>query len=155
DRITRHGEPALPTAVASLGSNAPIVLPGRARAFRQLRTAIVAPTHCLLRGEAGIGKSALLQLAIADVDVVVVNGVSALSASAYAPLRFAMPTVRLVGEPRDVAQRVLAWLGPSRPFVVDDVQWCDSDTIEVLAELSYLRPIVAVTRTETGAASSF
>ena len=143
----------MPTAVASVGTDQPITLPGRARPLRQLHAAIVAPTHCVLRGEAGIGKSSLLRLAVRDADAVVVHGVAALAASAYAPLRVVAPTVDLVGEPRTVAQRVLAWLGSDRPFVVDDVQWCDPDTIDVLTELAYLRPFTTVTRPDAGPAA--
>ena len=61
--------------------------------------------------------------------------------------------LQLVGAPNVVAQKILASIGPSRPFVVDDLQWCDPDTVDVLAELADLRPFVAATRPDAGNAA--
>ena len=105
-----------------------------------------------MRGDVGIGKTALLRLALRNVDAVEIRGVAALASSSYAPIRAVMPSLQLSGGAADVAARLFERLGPDKPFIVDDLHWCDVDTIEVLAELAYLRPYVAATRPEVGPA---
>jgi DNA-binding CsgD family transcriptional regulator/tetratricopeptide (TPR) repeat protein len=134
------------------GSGSVGCLIGREDELTWLSSRLEAGTSALVRGEAGIGKSALLAAALAGRDAdVCLRGVHVLRETPYLPLRVAIPNGVFDAAPVDVADRLDAL--DAACFVVDDLHWCDADTLAVLAELALRRPVVATVRTESGPAA--
>ena len=127
-------------------------LVGRGSELDRLAGWLTAGTTALVRGEPGVGKSALLRAALAERgDDVVTVGIRALRAVPYAPIRAAVPHLAPTARPREVARLLAAEVrAGGGVLVVDDVQWCDRDTIEVLGELALQQPIVVAARTDAG-----
>src|SRR5262245_22984100 len=128
----------------------PDALIGRADELAWLRSRLETGRSALVRGEAGIGKSALLGAALdGRGDDVVLRGVRVLRDTPYLPLRVAIPNGAFDAAPIDVADGLDAL--DAACFVVDDLHWCDPDTVAVLAELALRRPVVATVRGDSEA----
>ena len=84
-------------------------------------------------GEPGIGKSTRLMQAISTIPHVLGQSLPSLATIAYAPLSHALQHW-LTGSPDDVVAEVVPHLG-LRLLVLEDVQWADPQTIEVLSGL--------------------
>jgi len=103
-------------------------------------------------GEAGIGKTSVLGAAIRRSTARVRRGraIEMLQSEPYLALREAFGT-RLTGEPPEVVCK-LSHVLRAGTLVVDDVQWCDPDTLAVLFELVAAVPVVVTARPGTNSA---
>ena len=121
-------------------------LRGREAEIARLVAAIDERRSCVVSGEPGIGKTALLDAAIARARTPVRRGraFEMLMSEPYLALREAFGT-QLAGEPPEVVQRLSPMLRASA-LVVDDVHWCDPDTRAVLEELVTAAPVVVSVR---------
>ncbi|MFN8630928.1 MAG: hypothetical protein U0838_11605 [Chloroflexota bacterium] len=118
---------------------------GRAEEIAGLRTIIASRRSAVLIGEAGIGKSTLLQAAT--------TGRGAAFGGALAMLRFIpyLPLARAVGplddaDPASVAVAVAARVGDG-VLVVDDLHCADDATLAILGRLTASIPVLAAVRT--------
>jgi DNA-binding CsgD family transcriptional regulator len=127
------------------------MLRGRDGDLRALRSALAAGGAVVLAGEAGIGKTALLQTLARELDRPVVS-------AAYATLRWQplFPLARVLphrlGEEDAVAvaARVRSELG-GRVLMLDDAHWADPLTQQVLPLLAgHARLVVAVRTGDSG-----
>src|SRR5262249_40923056 len=109
-----------------------IELPGRAGELSVLRGAVSGNGWVVLRGAAGSGTSSLLALAMAGTDALVLRGIAALCTEPYIPLRAAVPHLSAAAEPAEVGAELASLVGPMQAIVVDDVHWCDVDTVGAL-----------------------
>ena len=119
----------MPTSNAASAPHQHAALLGRGQPLAILRDALVAGRPCMVRGEAGIGKTVLVQEAMASVErpVVAGRGIRVLRDVPYLPLRHAVLDLPTVGEPADV----VAVVRPRRTgaiVMIDDLQWCDLTT---------------------------
>jgi DNA-binding NarL/FixJ family response regulator len=132
------------------GATGSSALYGRAQSLTTLCTAFVDGRSCLVRGEAGVGKTTLIRAAAAESGRVVLTGggIQVLRDVSYVPLRQALPSLPAVGEPAEM----VAFIRERHPdvfLVIDDLHWCDADTIAVLEELCMSLPLVASVRDES------
>jgi DNA-binding NarL/FixJ family response regulator len=132
------------------------VLVGRDKEVGAILDTVTRRTSCVLAGEAGIGKTAVL-LAVRDE-----LGAGAAMGGAVQPLRW-MPYLALQracgfalgGSKAAVIEAAITALGP-RVLLLDDLHWADPDTLAVIPELAHEVPIVAAVRTDDpDAASTF
>jgi DNA-binding NarL/FixJ family response regulator len=128
---------------------------GRTEPLARLDAAVRAGRPFLVRGEAGIGKTVLVREAIAGVErpVVAGRGIRALRDVPYLPLRRAVSDMPTVGERADVVAAVRA-RHAGAIVMIDDLHWCDTDTLVVLEELCLSMPVVATVRTEASPADA-
>ncbi|MDQ1461086.1 MAG: hypothetical protein QOI08_2570, partial [Actinomycetota bacterium] len=119
---------------------------GRDSEFRRLVAAIDERRSCVVSGQAGIGKTAVLDAAIGSARVPVRRGraFEMLRWEPYLALREAFG-VPLAGEPPEVVRKLSAALRTAT-LVVDDVHWCDPDTRAVLEELVAAVPVIVAVR---------
>ncbi|MCU1468733.1 MAG: transcriptional regulator, LuxR family, partial [Actinomycetia bacterium] len=119
---------------------------GRDSEFRRLVAAIDERRSCVVSGQAGIGKTAVLDAAIGSARVPVRRGraFEMLRWEPYLALREAFGTP-LAGEPPEVVRKLSAALRTAT-LVVDDVHWCDPDTRAVLEELVAAVPVIVAVR---------
>jgi DNA-binding CsgD family transcriptional regulator len=119
------------------------VLHGRDAELRRLRSLLSAARSgeggCLVvRGEAGMGKSALLSASFsAEVVSLAIRGVRAERSLPFAALDRLLPEVDVSGPPLRVRRRAharLTGLASSAPVLctVDDAQWMDAESLDVL-----------------------
>ncbi len=128
---------------------------GRDDELARVRRWIAHGASGVLRGEPGIGKSAILAAALAGrSDDLVLNGVAVLASVPYSPIRVARPDLSVDHRPGELAELLGRCTPPGAYVVVDDLQWCDEDTRAVLAELAMRRPFLATVRAAMGAAES-
>src|SRR4051794_22250362 len=123
---------------------------GRTRQLAVLGDLVAAGRSCLVRGEAGIGKTALIRAAVtrADRPVLAGRGVEALRTVPSLPLWPVVRDLPSVAEPADLVALVHT-RQPRAFLVVEDLQWCDVDTLAALEELCLSFPIVASVRPES------
>ena len=76
----------------------------------------------------------------------------ALSDLSYLPIRAALPSIDLGGPVTQVAARLAATLGDD-VLAVDDLHWCDADTLALVAELVQRHPVIGVVRPDPGPAA--
>ena len=102
----------------------------------------------VVMGEPGIGTTKLLGSALAaDGRRSFVGGALAmLSWMEYVPLARALGARRLSGDPAAVAQLVRTTIGDTGIIALDDLQWADEATLEVVALLADSTPIAATLR---------
>ncbi len=109
----------------------------------------VAAGSVVVYGEAGVGKTALVRVALAGQSVREGGCLATLSWSPYLPLRraFGADLAEDVweGDTEYVANEVMRALGDGILFV-DDAQWADVETLQVLAKLSGAASLVATIR---------
>ena len=134
--------------MASSGSQ---VLHGRKTELQRLSAAITDGRSCLIRGVAGIGKTALVHAALSASGRPARTGraFELLAREPYLALREALGQA-ISGEPFEVVPVARLALD-DRALVIEDLHWCDPDTIAVLNELSAVVPVVATVRTDPGA----
>ena len=132
---------------------APQMLTGRDQQVEVVSTAIGAGQSCLIRGEPGIGKTALLRAVFATAGrrTRVGRAFELLAGEPYFALRDALGR-EFLGEPHEVVPIARRELQDS-VLVIDDLHWCDHDTIEVLSELCAVVPLIATVRPDPGAAA--
>lgn len=99
----------------------------------QLRRFLREHPSAAVVGEAGIGKSTRLRRVIDTIPHVVGQSLPSLNTTAYAPLCHALQNW-LKGNPEDVVSEVVPQLG-GRLLVLEDVQWADPQTLEVVTRL--------------------
>ena len=129
------------------------ILRGRDRQLEIVSAAITSGRSCLIRGAAGMGKTALLQSAVAASarTARVGRAFELLAREPYFVLRDALGVV-FVGEPPAVvpsARRAL----DGGVLCIDDLHWCDADTLAVVSELCAVVPVVATVRPDPGDAA--
>jgi hypothetical protein len=101
----------------------------------------------VLKGEPGIGKSALVAAALAGrSDDLLMRGIAVLGSVPYSPIRVARPEWDTAMAPAALADAIVRRLAPDAYVVVDDLHWCDDDTLAVIAELALRRPVLATVR---------
>lgn len=147
-RPTLRAAPASPGPAAS----GEVALIGRTTELRQLVAALEADRAVVVTGEAGIGKTSVIEAATrATGRPARVGGAFAtLSWRSYLPLERAMHRT-LTGEPSAVAADVEAIVGPDI-LVVDDLHWADGDTLAVVEALADRVAVVGAVRTGDPAA---
>jgi DNA-binding CsgD family transcriptional regulator len=122
-------------------------LVGRADLVARLRERLTEPAAAiLLIGEAGVGKSALVDQLLSDAPRG--GAYSSLSWLTYLPLQRAVPHAEVgiwTGDAEHVAHEVLRAL-EGRTLVMEDVQWADAGSRAVLAQLARRTPMVATLR---------
>ncbi|MCU1454219.1 MAG: transcriptional regulator, LuxR family [Acidimicrobiales bacterium] len=107
----------------------------------------------VIRGVPGIGKSAVVEVLLADrPGSLVLRGVAVLASVPYLPVRVARPDLAIDGGPGAVAARLVADLPDETALAVEDLHWCDVDTLEVVERAAYLHPVLVTTREIGGAA---
>jgi DNA-binding CsgD family transcriptional regulator len=128
------------------GGGAPEQLAGRSRELLVVVAALASRHSLVVIGPGGIGKTALVQtaLAAAGVTAVVVRGVELARHVPLLPLRAALGPLP-GGTAGEVATAVASRLRGA-PLVVEDLHACDPDTLDVLTEVEALAPVVATTR---------
>jgi DNA-binding CsgD family transcriptional regulator len=112
----------------------------------KIRRALTSSPAVVISGAAGVGKSIRLQRAIAKFPNVVGQSLPSLSGIAYGPICQALQHW-MTGSPDDVA----AEIGPhldERILVLEDIQWADAETLELLPRLVGRVKFVATTRDE-------
>lgn len=126
----------------------PPVLIGRQEELRELSDRMRGDRPVAVLGEAGIGKSALVRHAVAAADrpARVGGALASLQWLDHLPLARALGTRRLSGDAASVASRVRDALRADALLVVEDLQWADPATLEVLG-LLMPAPIVVTVRT--------
>jgi DNA-binding NarL/FixJ family response regulator len=126
--------------------SAPHGLFGRDDEIRRLVAAIDQRRSCVVTGAPGIGKTALLDRAVTSAREPVRRGraFEMLRSEPYLALQEALG-VQLTGEPPEVVRNLGAALR-NATLVVDDVQWCDPDTVAVLEELVTAVPVIITLR---------
>jgi predicted ATPase len=132
------------------------VLIGREHERAQLQSAIDqaragSGSLLLLAGEAGVGKTVLARHVLQESDLAVFAGVALQGgAPAYWPLTTALPALRGAAGPAPTAKRLVraalcdkvvttfAAVAAERPAAVflDDLQWADDGTLDMLAVLA-------------------
>src|SRR4051794_39522044 len=122
---------------------------GRDEVVCEVGKRLAVGTSCVIRGDAGIGKSAVLKAVRARSAKATATGVGlpALTYVPYGALRQTLPDLpsrTTASDPnaaRDVADRLA-----NRQLVIEDLHWCDADTIAVLLQLCLVRPVLATAR---------
>ncbi len=114
------------------------------RALEHVRILLGAGATVVVRGPAGIGKSTLVQRALADTPHVLGQSLEPLSALPYHPLAHAFGR-SFTGAPVDAAGDVAAELG-TRTLVIEDLQWSDDTTLDTIALLAGRVPLVLTSR---------
>jgi DNA-binding CsgD family transcriptional regulator len=127
------------------GRDAAIV--GREVEVARLAREIRLGTSVALVGPAGIGKTTLARAGIAGAGLEAFEGagVDFLQTRPYLPLRRLLGGPPTPGDAAAVAAEVHAALGDSILFL-DDLQWADAETVEVLPALAAVAPIVVAVR---------
>ncbi len=113
------------------------MLQGRDVEATELARLLSADRPVVVTGEAGVGKTALLR-AVAPLDGRAVfegGALATLSWLSYLPLQRALGRDVAAGDTTTVAQDVEAAVGPG-VLLVDDVQWADAATLDVLLHLA-------------------
>ncbi|CAN5734896.1 hypothetical protein BH20ACT4_BH20ACT4_04060 [soil metagenome] len=98
-------------------------------------------------GEAGSGKTSVVRAAAdrAQARLAEGGGVPALSWMPGLPLRRAVGLPVPISDPPATAELLAAVLD-GRVLFIDDVQWCDGATLDVVGRLAARRPVVAARR---------
>jgi DNA-binding CsgD family transcriptional regulator len=130
----------------------PPMLIGRQEELHELTNRMHGDHPVAVLGEAGIGKSALLREALAQAGRPALLGgaLASLQWMEYLPLARALGQRRLSGDPATVAARVRDGLRGDRVLVLEDLQWADPATLEVVSLLG-AAPIVVSVRTADSA----
>jgi DNA-binding CsgD family transcriptional regulator len=113
-------------------NGAPMPILGRDVECARLVDALAADGTVLVTGEAGIGKTTLVRVAVAVAGRSLVGGAgfATLASMPYLALRLALGSP-VSGSPVEVARRVEGAVGDGVLFL-DDLQWIDRDTRAVL-----------------------
>jgi DNA-binding NarL/FixJ family response regulator len=120
---------------------------GRDREQRDLTRRLDEGSSVLVTGPGGIGRSTLLAAATADRAVALeLRGHAPLHAVPFLPVRLAAPQVDARLAPAALAASLAGTLASAALVVVDDLQWCDADTLELVRELSLRRQVLAAAR---------
>ena len=122
---------------------------GRDEVVREVGERLAVGTSCVIRGDAGIGKSAVMRAIRARSAKATATGAGlpALTYVPYGALRQPLPDLpspaaaSATSAASDVADRLA-----DRQLVIEDLHWCDADTIEVLLQLCLVRPVLATAR---------
>jgi len=123
------------------------MLVGRGREFAALSALLGADRPVALSGEAGIGKTALLDAALGESRTVLRGGgLATLSWMEYAPLARALAVRRLTGDSAAVADRVRAAVGTDGLLALDDLHWADEGTLQVVELLAASVPLAVTFR---------
>jgi DNA-binding CsgD family transcriptional regulator len=120
---------------------------GRQVELAQVQRALHSGTSVALVGPAGIGKTTLANAAVAEAgfDAYHVAAVDFLQTRPYLPLRRLLGRAPTTGDAAAVAAEVHAHL-EGDVLVLDDLQWADADTVEILPALAARAPIVVTLR---------
>jgi len=125
------------------GAYAEHVLVGRGRHLDALRAVVDGGGLASVTGPFGIGKSALAAALVGERPAALVGqGLPALSGHAYHPLLHALGWGPRAVEPSAMASQVRDRLVGSDVLVLEDLQWADPGTFEVLVGLVGAAPIV-------------
>jgi DNA-binding NarL/FixJ family response regulator len=124
------------------------VLIGRDKEVGSVLEVVARKRSCVLVGEPGIGKTAVLQAVRNDLaDRAAFGGaVQPLRWAPYVPLQRAC-NAALTGSPAEVLATATTALR-GRALLLDDLHWADADTRELLPELAHEVPIVATVRSD-------
>ena len=117
---------------------------GRETLLERLRAAASARQSVVLVGEAGIGKTAVLETLRKCVPTAFGRALAALQWVPYLPLANACGS-DLSGPPADVVAEVASLLG-GELLILEDLHWADADTLDALPELASHVPIIASIR---------
>ena len=129
------------------------VLRGREEALARVRGALALGRPVAVHGVAGIGKSTLVAAVVAEhPGARSGQSLPALSHRACHPWLQAFGWTTLPGGPPEVVEAVRAASGPGELVVLEDLQWADQGTIDVLAEL--VGEVAAVCTVQTGCPSA-
>lgn len=131
----RAGVPHRPIEVRKAVTYPAAVLLGREHEVDAVRRALGERRSVLVLGPAGIGKSALVRAAVADLDARVAAALPSRGEVAYWPLMMAFGWNTCLGDPPEVACRVRSEIAPCQVLVVEDLQWADPATVAVLRSL--------------------
>src|SRR5262245_55913014 len=127
--------------------DAPLI--GRAEERAVLRAAMQQAVSVVVRGDAGIGKSTLVRAGLEGrTSDRVVRGVAVLGAVPYSPLRVAFPDLDVTCSPVEGAELIARRVPSNAYLVVDDLQWCDADTLAVLAEFAMRGSMIVTVRSD-------
>ena len=120
---------------------------GRHRELARLGETLAAGTACLIVGTPGIGKTALMRTAGAATGVRVYEGggLATLSSLAYMPIARALASELPDVGPAAIADTVRRRVGRG-VLLVDDLQWADEDTLQVLERLVGELPLLLAVR---------
>jgi DNA-binding CsgD family transcriptional regulator/tetratricopeptide (TPR) repeat protein len=116
----------------------------------------IADTRALaVVGEAGIGKTALITEAASrsNREVVAGQGLRTLSWASYLPLETALRSSLPGGEHAAIAWAVERRIGHGL-LIVDDLQWADPDTVQVVRLLAKRVPVLVAIRTDDAASAA-
>jgi DNA-binding CsgD family transcriptional regulator len=135
-------------------SASPRGLVGRADETAALRTAIDAGEPVVVVGEGGIGKTSLLEAAVAGLrrPVHFGGGLAVLQWCAYFPLRRAFGAPPAAGDAVAVAE-AYAYRVRDGVLVLDDLQFADAETLDALAFLAVRVPFVGALRPDDAGAA--
>lgn len=120
---------------------------GREREVEALHAALDGIGAVAVIGPAGIGKSALVSVALADIDYLAGASLPTMRAMAYFPLEVAIRQRLDGGSTGDVVRQVLQ-VAEGRTLVVEDIHWSDADTLAALEALRGRLPMVVTARSE-------
>ncbi|MEX1168741.1 MAG: LuxR C-terminal-related transcriptional regulator [Chloroflexota bacterium] len=123
---------------------APII--GRDAELAQLRATIERGGATVLVGEPGIGKSTLMNAAVAGRTAAIGGALGMLTFMPY------LPMIRAVGplpdgDPALVAREVVRRVGPAGVLVLDDLHWADAATLALLERVVGRVAVLAAVRT--------
>jgi DNA-binding NarL/FixJ family response regulator len=123
------------------------VLLGRARELAALDKRLVQAQPVVVVGEAGIGKTTLLREAARSSGrrVFEGGGLATLSWHSYLPVARALGTPVSAGDPIAVATDVVTTVNGGA-LLIDDLQWADHDTLELIGLIAGRIPIIAAIR---------
>ena len=102
------------------------------------------PSRLALVGEAGVGKSRIVEEALRDRPHARGNGVPSMSWSPYFAVQTALRS-EITGEPDEAAEQVLRLIG-DRVLWIDDVHWASTATVMALDLLDGRVPLVVTAR---------
>jgi DNA-binding NarL/FixJ family response regulator len=117
---------------------------GREVLLERLQAAATARQSVVLVGEAGIGKTAVLETVRSGVPSAFGRAIAALQWVPYLPLANACGR-DLSGPPADVVAEVASLLD-GELLILEDLHWADADTLDALPELASHVPIIASIR---------
>ena len=124
-----------------------MALIGREAAVIDVAEAVGAGRVAVVRGPGGIGKSAVLAEAVrrSGRTSLQVSGIDFLGHQRLLPFERALDAT-LTGDLESVATTVRAALGPDGVVVVDNLQWADPTSVNLLPALAARGPLVIGTR---------